>query len=105
MSEDTYRNAAICGLCEMEIESTFRHDFRQCRCGNLFVDGGNDYQRFGYDPKREDGSSMLWNNVIQEWISLKDLEADAKEREKAKKSAMHIARDKLKKSRKLMLVD
>jgi hypothetical protein len=65
------KNAGICGLCGEEIESKFRHDFRQCGCGNLFVDGGQDYQRIGYDPQRENGTSMLWNNEREEWVPLK----------------------------------
>jgi len=39
------RNAAYCTLCHDEIESTHRHDFVTCRCGNLSVDGGMAYVR------------------------------------------------------------
>ena len=43
------RNAARCKKCGEVIESTFRHDFRQCKCGSIFVDGGCDYLRRGGD--------------------------------------------------------
>ena len=37
------KNRAICLECNTEIESTHRHDFVRCPCGNLAVDGGKDY--------------------------------------------------------------
>ena len=43
------RNAIRCNKCGDEIESTYRHDFRSCKCGAVFVDGGLDYQRVGGD--------------------------------------------------------
>jgi hypothetical protein len=36
-----------CGKCEEVIQSQNRHDFRRCKCGEVFVDGGNDYARYG----------------------------------------------------------
>lgn len=39
------------------IESKWTHDFRRCKCGEIFVDGGGDYLRCG--------ASDL-NNVIME---------------------------------------
>lgn len=42
------RNRARCKLCGDTIESKFRHDFVKCRCGEIFVDGGVDYLRYGY---------------------------------------------------------
>lgn len=37
-----------CLNCGQELESTFRHDFQRCSCENeTFVDGGNDYCRYG----------------------------------------------------------
>lgn len=41
------RNSARCRKCGEEIESRHRHDFRQCKCGAIFVDGGRDYIRRG----------------------------------------------------------
>lgn len=44
------RNAARCDLpeCGFVIESKHRHDFVECPCGNLFVDGGLSYTRRGW---------------------------------------------------------
>lgn len=44
-------NAAICYECRTVIVSRTRHDFVSCNCSNdggIFVDGGLDYQRFGW---------------------------------------------------------
>lgn len=40
------RNAFRCKKCGMVVESTSRHHFAQCKCGN-FTDGGTDYIRRG----------------------------------------------------------
>ena len=39
------RNAIRCNHCGDVIESTFRHDYKTCRCGCVAVDGGHDYLR------------------------------------------------------------
>lgn len=39
-----------CPNCQDIIYSRTRHDFHFCRCGNAFVDGGQDYFRYGYPP-------------------------------------------------------
>lgn len=41
------RNIAKCKKCGDIIESKHRHDFVQCSCGAIFVDGGHDYIRRG----------------------------------------------------------
>ena len=41
------KNAARCLKCHTVIESKHRHDWRACKCGNIFVDGGLDYLRAG----------------------------------------------------------
>lgn len=44
------RNRAKCKLCQEIIESKFSHDFVKCKCGEIFVDGGNEIEasmRFG----------------------------------------------------------
>lgn len=43
------RNRAQCRKCGDVIESRTVHDFRQCKCGAMFVDGGLDYLRRGGD--------------------------------------------------------
>lgn len=44
-------NKARCKKCGDIIESKFRHDFKQCKCGAIFVDGGKDYCRRGGNPE------------------------------------------------------
>lgn len=40
-------NKAQCKLCGDIIESKGTHDFVQCKCGEIFVDGGKSYIRRG----------------------------------------------------------
>ncbi len=42
-------NRAKCLICEDVVFSASRHDFKSCKCGNIFVDGGMDYIRHGYE--------------------------------------------------------
>lgn len=39
------KNAVWCPICQQEIESKNRHDFRECRGGHIAVDGGTWYCR------------------------------------------------------------
>ena len=39
------RNRARCKRCGDIIESTYRHEFKPCKCGAIAVDGGHDYLR------------------------------------------------------------
>ncbi|WP_435070949.1 DUF7695 domain-containing protein [Ohessyouella blattaphilus] len=41
-------NRFKCLTCGDIMESTSRHDFVTCACGNLSVDGGHDYFRICY---------------------------------------------------------
>ena len=38
-------NQIRCEVCGEFVESTRRHDYRKCACGNVGVDGGHDYAR------------------------------------------------------------
>lgn len=40
---------ATCLLCGDVIQSLYRHDFKRCSCENIFIDGGEDYFRFGHN--------------------------------------------------------
>lgn len=42
-------NKIQCNHCLDIIESTYRHDFKFCSCGKVFVDGGKAYLRRGFD--------------------------------------------------------
>ena len=43
------KNSAKCMKCGDIIESRHRHDFKYCKCGTIFIDGGYDYLRCGGD--------------------------------------------------------
>jgi hypothetical protein len=45
--ERKFKNKAKCKLCNDIVESTYRHHFAFCKCGEIFVDGGNEYWRAG----------------------------------------------------------
>lgn len=47
MGQRIIRNAAKCHGCGVTIESTHRHHFVECDCGNIYIDGGKDYLRRG----------------------------------------------------------
>lgn len=38
-------NRVCCKKCGSIIESKHTHDFKQCSCGAIAIDGGLDYQR------------------------------------------------------------
>jgi len=44
----TKRNRAKCRICLDVIESVNRHDFVRCKCGEIFIDGGNGEQSGGF---------------------------------------------------------
>jgi hypothetical protein len=41
------RSRIQCKTCKTIIESKHRHDLVTCKCGDIFLDGGLDYQRIG----------------------------------------------------------
>jgi Zn finger protein HypA/HybF involved in hydrogenase expression len=45
MSQTITRNAVRCLKCNTVIESRSVHDFCQCPCGSIAVDGGKEYLR------------------------------------------------------------
>lgn len=38
-----------CLKCKDVIQSMHRHDFVRCKCGAIFVDGGAEYLRIGWE--------------------------------------------------------
>ena len=48
------KNAIQCKHCGEIIESRIVHDFKTCKCGKVFVDGGHEYLRRGYTNSAED---------------------------------------------------
>lgn len=52
------RNAIRCKLCGDVIESNSVHDFKMCKCGACYIDGGLEYQRIG-------GNYGNWENLSE----------------------------------------
>lgn len=64
------RNSAKCLSCGDTIESTHRHDYVTCSCGNLSVDGGKAYIKRMYNSSYEDTSIQSDDlNVIREYFT------------------------------------
>ncbi len=70
-------NQVICNICLDRPYSATRHDFKSCGCGNVAVDGGQEYTKrvfnsrsyedisiFLYKEKLYDGFKILRDNVI-----------------------------------------
>jgi len=57
------KNAARCLNCNEVVESMHRHDFVQCSCGNVAVDGGKAYL------KRSVGK--MESKICQSWVMIK----------------------------------
>lgn len=54
------KNIIRCLSCRDVVESKSRHDFRRCKCGKVFTDGGTVYQRIGWpDGKMEDHVEII----------------------------------------------
>ena len=59
-----YKNKIKCKTCGDIIESRFTHDFQQCKCGNVYVDGGLSYQRIGCPVGNpEDWFEYIWEEI------------------------------------------
>ena len=54
MRNNMVRNMAKCAVCGDIIESKYRHDFVQCICKAIAVDGGQDYMRRCGNPEHFD---------------------------------------------------
>ena len=55
------KNAIQCKFCGDIIESKYRHDYVECKCGACAVDGGKSYlRRCGYPEDWEDCSEVKW---------------------------------------------
>ena len=61
------KNRAKCLKCNTTIESRSVHDFRSCKCGNIFVDGGKEYLRHGFrDPSLYENCSIFHDTPSKE---------------------------------------
>ena len=56
------KNAIQCKLCGEIIESTYRHEYVECKCGSCAVDGGHDYLRRCFKDK---GCSLTFQKRLK----------------------------------------
>lgn len=87
-----FYNAVYCNLCDETIQSYNRHDYKHCKCNNAMVDGGLEYQRWGWSEEDsvidfsmyiEDHPFSIirqyfyrWNNILGQYVILKDIPDD-----------------------------
>lgn len=53
--ENTVSATIRCRNCGDEITSKHRHDYVRCSCGDLAIDGGNDYTRISFKTEQDGG--------------------------------------------------
>ena len=65
------RNRIKCAKCGDIIESKSVHDFKECKCGSIFVDGGHQYGRWGGNFEHIidmcGKKPKYWNSRTQKW--------------------------------------
>lgn len=62
-------NAVKCLKCNDIIQSKHRHDFVWCSCGNVAVDGGNDYKKRVFHTKEyEELDELSYPNSVQSTV-------------------------------------
>ena len=52
------KNCIRCNFCKEILISQSRHDYKECSCGTVAVDGGTDYLRRAYKNSLEDYEEM-----------------------------------------------
>lgn len=62
MSDKIILNAVRCRKCDAVLISTYRHDYKTCKCG-VMVDGGKDYLRRGWP----EGNPDDWYEELSEY--------------------------------------
>ena len=60
------RNAIRYNHCGDGIESTHRHEYVQCFCGKVAVDGRHDYLRRSYSGNRDDYTDLSEYAEVEE---------------------------------------
>lgn len=56
-----------CAACGDVITSRHTHDFRKCKCGAIFVDGGDAYTRLGW-PSGPIEKAILVEDSMRGWV-------------------------------------
>lgn len=56
-------NKVGCKRCNDIIESKHEHDFRKCKCGLIFIDGGTTYQKHGLSVNLTEEKDRIENYI------------------------------------------
>lgn len=73
------RNIAKCAICGDIIESTYRHHFISCKCGEISLDGGSDYRRAIFNDRKNlleltEEELAAWDEVptgrLEDWACM-----------------------------------
>ena len=64
------KNTAACRVCGDVLVSRHRHDWVQCTCKRVFIDGGSDYVRRGLGPDVREG--QVWYDLESDALLLAD---------------------------------
>ena len=59
-------NKIRCLKCLELIESKHRWDFKYCKCFNIFIDGGQDYLRYGGPALEDDSFEIIHSDAKEE---------------------------------------
>ena len=71
-------NKIKCKKCGDVIESTYRHDFKFCKCGAVAVDGGKAYlRRVGYEEDYEELSEVEKEVILKSRGSINESRKNA----------------------------
>jgi len=52
-----------CLKCGDVIQSLSVHDFKWCSCRNIFIDGGNEYLRYGGNVEDKDSYILITEEI------------------------------------------
>ena len=70
MPRKIIQNEARCNKCDDIIYSRHRHDFVQCKCGAIAVDGGMDYlRRLGHNEDISDRSLRIDSRALDDCVN------------------------------------
>lgn len=67
-----------CPYCKEIIYSRARHDFRRCSCGNIFVDGGKEYLKYGGENIENikffkiELDNIEEKDLLKDWLNFKE---------------------------------
>ena len=66
MKRKILSNKIRCKFCNDIIESTHVHDYVECKCGKVSVDGGKDYLRRSYPSGYKSQDSYEYLSTFEE---------------------------------------